>query len=88
MFSIRRKQSALSEETFLVSASGMSTGRYVINLSPLLWKLLEVDFICDFTEADYLTIGYADDMALFIREKFLKTTKDAAGSSVKIRRLG
>jgi Reverse transcriptase (RNA-dependent DNA polymerase). len=45
-------------------------------LSPLLWNLTVNELLWDLNEASYCAIGFADDIAIFIRGKFPSTISE------------
>ena len=45
-------------------------------LSPLLWNLTIDELLWDLNEAAYYSIGFADDIAIIIRDKFPSTVSE------------
>jgi hypothetical protein len=45
-------------------------------LSPLLWGLVVDDLLWELNDSGHYTVGYADDMAILINEKFPQTVSE------------
>jgi hypothetical protein len=74
MLESRTITATLSGETLGASASrGCPQGGV---LSPLLWSLVVDDLLWGLNDDGYYTVGYADDIAILIHEKFLTTVSE------------
>jgi hypothetical protein len=74
MLEIRTITATLSGEVLRASASrGCPQGGV---LSPLLWSLLADDLLWLPNHDGCYTIGYADDIAIFLHGKFLTTVSE------------
>jgi hypothetical protein len=74
MLESRNISATLSGETLGATTSRGCLQRGV--LSPLLWSLVEDDLLWGLNNNGYYTVGYADDIAILINEKFPQTVSE------------
>ncbi|CAH2095823.1 unnamed protein product [Euphydryas editha] len=53
-------------------------------ISPLLWNMVVNDLIAALNDNYYYTVGYADDLAILIRGKFVNTICEVTNAALKI----